>query len=335
MINHSNTFIGDEEINATLALLEQGKLISGTHYQSLTSELKEVLDSKYLRVTSSGTMAFFLILKALGVCRYDDVLLPDYICSDLLGPLVMLGANPITYDNAVGSYLASSEEILSRVTDKTKVVLVNHTFGFANMCINELRSKLPQQIHIVEDCCHFFVPRSNPMSFHTRHGSICCFYSFNATKLLASGEGGAISSNDEGFYERLSQIKIGDKLSDINCAIARVQLSRIDFFLSRRKEIASKYTYAFKDFLCADYKQVGSIYFRFPITTNTISRFWASNRVVYRKGVDSLLSAKLNIIPKINAKKTLDSTVSLPIYPSLSDADVQIIINDAINLLKV
>lgn len=335
MIYHSNTFIGEEEKQEVQNLMSQGYITKGYQNEVLVDELKRVLDSKYVRLTSSGTMAFYLILQVLGVERDEDVLLPDYICNDLLGPIKIIGANPVLYDNSYGSFLASDAEILSKVTDKTKVIVINHTFGFVNKSISDLREKLLPNIHIVEDCCHFFIPGQCEQSIYTRKFSTCCFYSFNATKMLAAGEGGAISSENEEFMAKLQQFKIGDKVSDLNCAIARVQLRRVDFFLTRRREIAEKYTEVFKGYMSRDFFENIGVYFRFPLTTDKANEFWLNDKVAYRKGIDSLLSLHLNLQPLQNSKLAFLTTVSLPIYPGLSDEDVESIVTETKAVLQI
>lgn len=335
MINHSNAFIANIDKHAILTVLESGLISSGKELRSFRNEFAKYVGAEFVKLTNSGTLAFFLILKALDIKEGDEVLLPDYICNDLLGPIFSVGARAVIYDNKEHSWIASEEEILLKVSRKTKLVLVNHTFGFVNNSIDALASRLPSQVKIVEDCCHAIFNHYELSAFVKSRSSLCCFYSFNATKLLAAGEGGAISTNDEGFINELRKIKIGDNLSDLNCALARVQLKRLDTFIERRRKIANIYLREFKELLTRDYMESSSLFFRFPLIIPNNENFWTSELVSYRKGVDSLLSEHLSIDSMPNAKMTIISTVSIPIYPGLSDKDVAIVVSETKRILQL
>jgi len=298
-------------------------------------EFGQYIDSDYVKLTSSGTMAFFLILKALDIQKGDEILLPDYICKDLLGAVFATGVIPVLYDNRENSWLSSVEEILSKVTLKTRVVLVNHTFGFVFKQIESLAKCLPLNVSIVEDCCHAIFGKNNRLKEFTRNYSLCCFYSFNATKLLTSGEGGAISSDNKNFIKKIEKIQIGDKLSDLNCAILRSQLQKLDTFIDRRKYIAEIYSEAFKNLISSDYLTNAGIYFRFPLLINENQQFWKSESVSFRKGVDSLLSEELKVKSMPNAKSIYEKTVSIPIYPALDDIMVHEVIAETKRLLQI
>jgi perosamine synthetase len=335
MISHSNTFIANNEIHAIDRVVKSGYITAGEENRLFRNEFSEYLGAEYVKLTGSGTLAFFLILKALGVQIGDEVLLPDYICKDLLGPIIGVGARVVIYDNKENSWLSSEAEILSKVTSSTKVVLVNHTFGFRFNDINTLSSKLPSAVKIVEDCCHAIFSKRSLESLNVRSNSLCSFYSFNATKLLAAGEGGAISTNDEAFFKELQKIDIGDRVSDISCALARTQLKKLDKFIERRNKIASVYLKEFENLLTSDYQERFSFFFRFPLMIPDNEEFWKSKIVAYRKGVDSLLTQHLGLEALPNAKLVFDLTVSIPIYPGLPDKDVWTIVNETKKILQL
>lgn len=335
MIHHSNTNIGKEELLALNKVIKSGLLTAGEENRMFQQEFRCYIGAEYIKLTSTGTMAFFLVLKALDIQEGDEILLPDYICKELLGPVYAIRATPVIYDNKVDSWLSSDEEILSKLTLNTKVVVINHTFGFVFKDIKSLFNRLPANVSIVEDCSHAIFGKTNPLNNYTRNYSVCCFYSFNATKLLASGEGGAISSDDEKFISKVEKIKIGDNLSDLNCAIARVQLKRLDNFIDRRIYIAEIYSKEFKNVLSRDFFDNAGIYFRYPLMISKNQLFWKNKAVAYRKGVDSLLSEYLNVEALPNAKNVYQRTVSIPIYPALDDKKVIKIVDETKKLLQL
>lgn len=327
MINHSKTFLDKNDSVAVLASITKRYLTANSKKQLFEESLAETLNIKHVRVTNSGTMAFYKILLTLGVFENDEILLPNYICHDLLGPIKALKAKVVPYDNAPNSWLSSIDEIIRKITPNTKVIVVNHAFGYVFKDIKQLKKLIPQNIQIVEDCCHSIaLGRSIGTELIGEH-SLCAFYSFNATKYIATGEGGAISSKNKVFISNLDKIKIGDNLSDINCCLGLSQLKKLDKFIQIRKEIASEYYSHFEQFVPKHMDVKSCLFFRFPILVNDSALFLKNKKVLYRKGVDSLLTDYIGGPSLSNSEKIISKTVSLPIYPSLKKSEIKTVIN--------
>lgn len=327
MISHSKTFLSEKNKLAILKVFNSGKLTSGECNSAFGKKLEETLEWEHVLLCSSGTSAFYKILLALGLRSGDEVLLPNYICNTLISPILLLGAKPIMYDNNENHWLSSKKDILKKTSPKTKVVLVNHTFGFQFEELGQLKKALPADVVIVEDCCHRIVRKSSTIEVNQENNSICSFYSFNATKYLATGEGGAIATNDTVFYNELEKFSIGDNLSDLNCALGLSQLEELDFFVERRREIGMEYYSNFSEFIPAHVNIENSAFFRFPILIEKNDAFWNDTQVAFRKGVESLLTNKIEELDLVNSKKIFDQTVSLPLYPSLTKSEVKLIVD--------
>lgn len=333
MIQHSKTTLEEVDQQAVLRQFSIGHLTAGQARESFQERLAEVLQMEGVRVSTSGTMAFYRILKALHIAPEDEILLPDYICNTLINPIQALNAKVVTYDNSPSHWLSSPQQILPKVTSKTKVVVVNHTFGMLFPDLNNLRNALTSDIYLIEDCCHAISPDRLIAQEQIGAHSICCFYSFNATKYLATGEGGAIASNNVDFLNSLDSFSIGDNLSDLNCNLGIAQLARLQDFIARRNDIAQLYTQALsqEDVILPPQN---SLFFRYPIQVMQSNVFWNSKIVAFRKGVDALLSETLNRTPEINAKHVMEKTVSIPLYPSLTNTEVNTIIEETLSHLQ-
>lgn len=335
MIPHSKTTLTKLDLEEILVPIDKGLITAGELNISFEVKLAEFLAVKGVRLSSSGTLAFYRILKTLQLKKGDDVLIPDYICNSLIHPILSLSGNVVTYDNQKNHWLTSAEKIINAVTPNTKVVVVNHTFGLIFSEMEQLREQLPTRIHIIEDCCHAIIPNRVLGKYEIGKHSICCFYSFNATKYIATGEGGAISSNDEAFLEALDEFSIGDNLSDVACSLGLSQLKQLTSFIEKRNYIAEMYTDSFGSY-SEHFKnnKNPSTFFRYPIRVKNNEKFWESSDVLYKRGVDSLINEKLNMPLKPNAKDIVKTTVSLPIYPSLTDKEIQMVIDTTSNLLE-
>tara|TARA_Y100000114_G_scaffold120045_1_gene114862 strand:- start:48765 stop:49838 length:1074 start_codon:yes stop_codon:yes gene_type:complete len=333
MVTHSRTTISNEDKISVFKCLESGNLTAGELNKSFSVEFAKFIGVRGVRLTVSGTMAFYKILLAYGIKAGDEIAIPDYICNTLLGPIKVLGAIPKIYDNAPFSWNSSIEEILKVVSPRTKVVLVNHTFGFPFEEIECLKKKLGGHIKIVEDSCHRVVPRDFDDNTVCEF-SDCAFYSFNSTKYLSTGEGGAIASNDIYFLEQLDQFYLGDQLSDLNCALGLSQLRNVSTFIARRLEIATVYLDNFSNYLPMSYRELCGCYFRFPILVEDDTPFMGNRKVAYRKGVDSLLCQTVEEPYLPNSRKQLMKTISLPIYPSLSDDGLNMVVKETLKILE-
>lgn len=333
MISHSNTYITEKHLNVVRKCMVSKRLTKGDLNFDFSNQLKDFLDLNYVTLTSSGTNAFYKILLAIDLEPDDEVLIPNYICNSLLGPIKQLSATPILYDNQKDNWLSNIEEILKVVSPKTKVILINHTFGFVNTIVRELKNKIPNQVKIIEDCCHIITPKSKIGNHTLSKDSFCSFYSFNATKLIATGEGGAIATNCSSFYDKIKSIEMGSNLSDFNCSLGISQLNDLNKFLRIRKEIAYDYIKELSPYV----EKIGSIdsgvFYRFPIITYCNKKFLEDKKVSYRLGVDQLLDKQLNVPKLTNSNKLLKKLVSIPIYPGLTRSQIRLVIENTKKLI--
>jgi UDP-4-amino-4-deoxy-L-arabinose-oxoglutarate aminotransferase len=170
-------------------------------------------------------------------------------------------------------------------------------------------------------------------------------FSFNATKCLATGEGGMIAASQPALLEYMRVLRDGDDharmrdriaspLTDLQAALGLSQLARYDSFLLRRKAIAEIYFEELKD--CPidlpGNVRARSIFFRFPVLTGgdfdrQRAQFSALG-VHVRRGVDQLLHrlVREDAADYPSAERTFEATVSLPLYPALTDVEVEQIV---------
>lgn len=323
IIPHSKTTLDQRDRQAVIDTLASGHITAGVITQKFQEKVAEYLGKEYVQLCSSGTMALYTILSALEVKPEDEVLLPTYVCPSVYHAVKRSGAQPVLYDNDKQSWLSSFEKISNKVTSRTRAIIVVHTFGIYFRDIEKLKSL---NVSIIEDCAHAFTSTisGKPIS----QSSLCSFYSFNATKLLAAGEGGAIATDDRYFARKLSELALDSGLSDLNCALGVSQLNRYSTFLERRAEIANLYFEKLGP-IANDIKQYDSIHFRFPIFVEDDSPFFNSH-VLFKKGVDSLVHHRLNMNKSqfMNAEDVFNKTISIPIYPSLQPEEINEIIGE-------
>lgn len=326
----------------------------------IVREFEEMM-AKYIDVgdgiaTSSGTTALYLALRALDVQKEDEIIMPSYTCLTLLNVVMYLGAQPILIDNNYNienmDFNINQEEILKNISKKTKVVIVPYMFGTPTN-INKIRST---GISIIEDGALALGAEINNRKIGS-FGDISIF-SFNS-KMISTGKGGMLLSNSDEIlssvkdltnYERkiisfrteTNKTKIalkhdlGYELSDIQASIGLNQLRNLSKFIKRRSKIAKLYSEEFSDqsFTVPDInKTKNNVFFRYMVKTNKnvlqIINDGLKNDIEFGRGVYPPLHYCYNEQMKSfpNAENAIKSMVSVPIYPSLTNDEINKIVS--------
>jgi UDP-4-amino-4-deoxy-L-arabinose-oxoglutarate aminotransferase len=301
-------------------------IAKGTLVETFEAELKRYLGAKFVAATVSGTAGLILALRALGLRRGDEVIIPTYVCPSVFEAVLQSGAEPILCD--IGEHWNMTPESVSPyLTKKTKAIVVVHIFGIAADVEGFQKFSIP----LIEDCCQALggeIARKKLGTF----GSFGVF-SFHATKCLTMGEGGAVVTND-GRLSEIIRALIGRKsvlttVTDLQAALGLSQLRRYKIFLEKRKLLAKSYLERLPAALTKKLREVtNTMYFRFPLHVGdhdyeNVKEFFARNKIAVRKGVDGLLHNTL-LSDKgeyRNAEKAFSSTLSLPLYPALSNGE--------------
>jgi UDP-4-amino-4-deoxy-L-arabinose-oxoglutarate aminotransferase len=333
MISHSKPFITESDQMAVKNQLSSGQLAEGSGVRSFEQAVAKYLDIKYCVATSSGVTALDLALSALDLKGGDEVIIPDYLCDSVYRTIKNYGAVPVLCD--ISDEWNMTPETVAKVTSaRTKAIVLVHMFGINSWREEYRKFGLP----IIEDNCQAFGLEVNG-KLQALKGDIA-IYSFHATKCLATGEGGLLSTNNAEYYNKaVAQKKLQQpfcRMTDLQAALGISQLSKYDEMKNRRKKIANAYF----DSLPAEYLEkvskvrASSIFFRFPLNINTpvseAIEYFGKKKIAVRRGVDALLHEAFtgygDDFP--HSISTFNSTLSIPIYPALSDTEIEIIINE-------
>lgn len=257
----------DAEIDAVTRVMRSGWIGMGSETIKFERELSDYLRAPHIVTVNSCTSALFLSLLASGVGPGDEVICPSLTWCSTANVALYLGATPIFCDVDPESLNISSETVLKQITAKTKAVMAVH-FGGLAVDIETLKSALPESVHVIEDAAHALgscYKNGKPVG---SSGNLTCF-SFYANKNLSTGEGGAIALFDGKTAERLQSLRqhalpidawkrfthpknvllsdplteLGYKMNytDLQAAIGRAQLARLDEMQQTRQKIADIY----------------------------------------------------------------------------------------------
>lgn len=340
-ILHNKPCLGDQEVKAVKRVLESDWLIAGVEVRKLESSIKKLVGAKYATATNSGSSALHLSLIAFGIGRKDEVIIPTYTCTALLNAIYYVDAVPVIVDIEKKGFNIDPVKTKNRINKKTKAIIVPHTFGFPAKIDEVKKFNIP----IVEDCAHAIGSnfKGKPLG---SFGDISTF-SFYATKVIACGQGGMITTNnrkyfeiakDLAYYDRRKDYKIryNYQLTDIAAAIGNVQFEKFPLFIKRRRAIASRYINVLEKNRGLQYwpkREDGNLnYYRFIIKfanqkiRDEFKIQLAKNGVSTVVPIDSyqLLHRYLKLDKRefLNAEELSKTTLALPIHPSLTDKEI-------------
>lgn len=338
MIPHSRPFLKDSDREAVCRVLQSGRLSQGPYLEEFERKFAGYIGKRFAAATSSGTAALHLSLLALGVKEGDDVVIPSFVCSAVLNAVNYTGANPVVVDIDPLTFNISAEAVEKAITGKTRAIIVPHLFGLpADIAkINALN------IPVVEDCA-----QAAGATFKGRRAGrfgLLSAFSFYATKVLTTGEGGMVLSDSDDLMAKVKDLRDYDnrddyllrynyKMTDVQAALGLSQLSSLEGFIEKRREVARRYFEEFRNcsFQLPVWKERRDhIYYRFVVKTekeaSSYLEKFKKEGVIARRPVYKPLHLYLGLSGFPGTAEAWEKAVSIPLYPSLTEKEVEKII---------
>ncbi|MGH9545859.1 MAG: DegT/DnrJ/EryC1/StrS family aminotransferase [Terriglobales bacterium] len=261
--------IGQEEMDAVQRVLQSKWLTTGPVTLDFEREFADYVGAKYALAVNSGTSALQLALDAFRLQPGDEVLVPACTFTATGEVVTYFGARPVLCDSLPGEFNIDPDEVRAKITEKTRALIPVHMAGQA-CAMDDLLSIAEQHgLHVVEDAAHALPTTHRGRKIGTL--SELTAFSFYATKTLATGEGGMLTTNNEEFIQRTALMRLhgirGDawkrytaagswyyevhdagykmNLCDILSALGRTQLRRCDSLWQARCRIQRRYDEAF------------------------------------------------------------------------------------------
>jgi perosamine synthetase len=258
--------ITDEDRDAVLDVLRTPHLSMGPKLAEFEQAICDYIGCKYAVAVNSGTSALQIAVRALGLERGSEVILPSFTFSALLNVILQEGLRPKFVDIGPEYYNSSSDLVAAAITPRTRLILAVHTFGFPldvkslrelTQPTGQSRARRPQHtIQIIEDACEALGAEVRDRKAGT-FGDAGLF-AFYPNKQITTGEGGVLVTSSQQIAAQArtlrnqgrdptldwlqhTEVGFSYRLSDINCALGISQLKRIEEIVARRQKLAEIY----------------------------------------------------------------------------------------------
>lgn len=248
--------ITDVERDAVMRVLEGPILSLGPELDGFESELAACAGVNYAVATNSGTSALHLTMLALGIGPGDEVITTPFSFIASSNCILMVGATPVFADIDPLTLSLDPDEVKAKLTSRTRAILAVDVFGHPARW-DELREiAIEHDLALVEDSAESIgsTYRGRP----TGGLADVAIFAFYPNKQITTGEGGALLTNDpqiaatakslrnqgrsdQGGWLAHHTMGYNFRLSDINCALGRAQLGRLDEILAPRSQVAETY----------------------------------------------------------------------------------------------
>jgi len=263
MIPVCEPVIGEKELEYVVDCMKTNWISSkGKYIEEFEGRFAEYCDCKYGVTTTSGTTAIHLALGSLGIKKGDEVIVPSFTMIGSVFPIIYCGAKPVLVDAEPETWNIDVNKIEEKITDRTRAIIPVHIYG--HPCDMDPIMKLAKKhdLYVIEDAAEAHGAKYKGKKTGGI-GHIGCF-SFYANKIITTGEGGMVVTNDEEIAERAKSLRnlsfpkekriyqhpevgYNYRMTNIQSAIGLAQLEKIEELIERRRKNAHLYNSLLKD----------------------------------------------------------------------------------------
>ncbi len=343
-----------EIISAVKKVFENGNYILGKEVLKLEKKFSSLHQVKYGIAVKNGTDAISISLKVLGVKKGDEVITTSHTALATIAAIISTGAIPVIVDIDKDFYTINTNLIEKKITNKTKVIIPVHIYGqCADMkIICKIAKKY--KLFVIEDCAQAHGAKINNKSAGS-FGHVSTFSFYPTKNLGAIGDGGIVLTNNSKLEKKIRKFReygwdhqrraddpgINSRLDEVQASILNIKLNKFSFSKKKRISIANKYLSKIKNknIKLPKVKQnTTHVFHIFSILTKNKKKFvkyLIKNKVFpgfhypilahQNKGYARFCKFKKSELNYSN--KISKFQVSLPIYPELSNKNINNIIN--------
>jgi dTDP-4-amino-4,6-dideoxygalactose transaminase len=345
--------IQHEISEAIRRVFNSGRFVLGDEGAAFETEFSSYVGAKYGIGVNSGSDALFLALKALGIDKNSEVITVSHTFVSTVDSIARCGATPVFVDVEPDTYCIDTAKIEEKITERTKAILPVHLYGHPAHLDEVLKIATHYDLSIVEDACQAHGAEYKGKRVGS-FGDVACFSFYPAKNLGACGDGGMVTTNESSLAERIKLLRnygqsrkyhhdlvgINSRLDELQAAILRVKLSRLDEWIETRRRLAELYKELLEHadvVLPFENTYAKHAYHLFVVRLAERDK---CQRLLQKKGIQTLIHYPIPVHKQkaytgFESAKDLSVTevicneiLSLPLYPSLTDEEVTYIVQE-------
>ncbi len=265
-IPYGRQSIDEQDVAAVVAVLQGDWLTQGPDVEAFEEAFAATCQAPYAVAFSSGTAALHAAAHTAGLHTGDELLTSAITFAASANCGAYMGAKPTFADIDPATWNVSADTIARALTPATRCVVPVHFAGLPAP-VQEIRKAVGDDIAIVEDAAHAIGARASDGPVGACHHADMAVFSFHPVKTITSGEGGMVTTREQHIAERLREFRthgmvkdpsrlerregpwhyeqhelgFNYRLTDLQCALGRSQLRKLERFVTRRNELADRY----------------------------------------------------------------------------------------------
>lgn len=333
----------------------------GYFIKEFENKFAEYIGVKYGVTTTSGTTAIHLALASLGIGKGDEVIVPTFTMVGSVFPIIYCGAKPVLVDSEPETWNIDVDKIEEKITTNTKAIMVVHIYG--HPCDMQAIMEIAEDhnLYVIEDAAEAHGAEYKGRKVGS-FGDVSCF-SFYANKIITTGEGGMLLTDEKKIYERANMLKdmaftkerrflhyeIGYnyRMTNLQAAIGLAQLERIDEFVEARRRNARLYNKLLRDVegitLPPEKEWAKNVYWMYSILINK-EKFGMSRDELMKRLGEKRVETRPFFVPMHQqpvfrrlglfrdekypvAERLSSEGLNLPSSSSLTEKDIYLIVN--------
>lgn len=381
MLGYGHQYIDDADIKAVVGVLKSDFLTQGPAVARFEQEICRITGAKYCVAVSNATAGLHIAVAALSLPNYSEGITTPNTFLSSANCMIYNEVKPVFADIDPKTYNIDPIEIEKRITEKTRLLIPVHFAGLPCDMVRISQIAKNNNLHIIEDAAHAIGSQYIDGSYvgNCKYSDMTVF-SFHPVKTITTGEGGAVTTNDENLYQRLLMLRshgttkdeknltdnpgpwyyemqdlgFNYRMTDLQGALGYSQLQKLSFFKARRREIVTKYNQAFArmKYLTIPYEPENICScFHLYVTQIDFMAIDKSRKQVMQKLRERGVGTQVHYIPVPNqpyykekfgykngdypkTEAYYEKELSLPLYPGMSDDDVDLVINSVKEVIK-
>jgi dTDP-4-amino-4,6-dideoxygalactose transaminase len=338
-----------DELDAAIErVLDSGRLLLGEETASFEREFAAAVGTQHAVGVASGTDALELALRALGIRNNDEVVTQANTCVPTVAAILRVGARPVLCDVEPDAGTMDPASLAASIGPQTRAVIAVHLYGQCADMDAILEVAADRRLAVLEDCAQAICAKFRGRNAGTI-GATGCFSFYPTKNLAALGDAGAVVTDDaelaakvrrirqygQGNREGYAAIGVNSRIDELQAAVLRVRLPRLEGWHKRRAEIARHYSSVLRNSSVQPLTVLGDrdhAFHLFVVKAPDRERFRSSMR---RRGIDTLVHypapihayapyrdrARLPVALEV-AERLCEAVVSLPLHPDLTDEEV-------------